>query len=266
MTIEPAYALYWFADYQSTFYHENIILQKACRINATHEPDLNTPCDDEKQGIAFVAFVNSWFHLIASIILTFLCAFFIKWSDHAGKQTKFILILPTIGLNLMIISCCLHSYFWTWHPIYSVLCYEICQLLTGGPILYYFAALLYISDISTQQNRTARLGVLATMQYMCLPVGNVFSGIVLKRFGFLRSCLLSFLFSSISLFLGVALIKDVSIKVQNKPPFWKSVNPFSIKSAIGIMFKERKHNKRFILNLLLITKLMVLFSRAGWYT
>lgn len=263
ITIEPSYALFWFAEYQCNFYQENIILQKACRINATHEPDLNTPCDDEKQGIAFVAFVNSWIHLITSILLTLLCAAFIKWSDRAGNQRKFILIWPTIGLNLMVLSSCLHTYFWSWHPLYYVICYEILQLLTGGPILYYFAAMLYISDISSPKSRTARLGVLATMQYVCLPMGNVFSGFILKRFGFLRSSLLSFLFTSVSLFLGITLVHDVSKPVEKKGSFWKAINPLNVTSSINVMLKRRRNNKRFVLNLLLFTKVFVLFSRAG---
>ncbi|XP_065210765.1 lysosomal proton-coupled steroid conjugate and bile acid symporter SLC46A3-like [Planococcus citri] len=263
ISIEPAYALYWIADYQSTFYQQNLILQKACRINATHEPDLYTPCDDEKKGLAFVAFVNSWFHLISAIIVTLLCAVYIKWSDRAGRQRKFILILPTIGLNLMILSSFLHAFFWTLDPIYSVITYELMQFFTGGPILYYFAAMLYISDVSSAENRTARLGVLATMQYICLPVGNVCSGFILKQLGFTKSFLISFIISMGALVLGIRYIKDVSEPVEKKTPFWKSLNPINITSAIEVVFKKRRNNLRLILNIMLVAKILVLFSRAG---
>ncbi|KAL6953041.1 hypothetical protein U1Q18_051057, partial [Sarracenia purpurea var. burkii] len=135
--------------------------------------------------------------------------------------------------------------------------------VTGGPILYYFAAMLYISDVSSAQNRTARLGVLATMQYICLPVGNVCSGFLLKRLGFMRSNLLAFAVSLGALVLGVTLIKDVSEPVVKKTPFWKSLNPINITSAIDVVFRKRKRNMRLILNILLVAKILVLFSRAG---
>lgn len=263
LTIEPCAVLFWLAHHYVTFIYSNLFLQKNCRVNQTHEPDLNTPCENEKRGVAHVAFINSWFHFPTYILMNVLSALIINWSDIAGRKRKIILLLAVFGQILEMSVGSLHSYFWQWPSLAALLSYELCQIFTGGRILFLHAMILYMSDISSKEKRTSQLSRGFLLYYICIPFGNALSGFMLKSVGFFYSYLIGLFISIVAFSLGIVFIKDISIPVEKKESFLKMINPIRFKDAITTIFRKRPHYKRFILVLLLVSDFMVLFTRTG---
>lgn len=265
ITVEPSYALFYFIEHLCSFFHENLLLQKACRFNATQEPDLNTPCDDERQGIAYVAFTHSLLNLPNTPLMIVVATFVIAWSDKAGKRRKPIILLPLFGVIFEILFACLHSYFWKWPLIAAVLTRNISRTFSGSIILFHSASSLFISDITEEKNRMARIGVLALLPHFCIPLASLIAGSLLKTYGFLKCYLMCFGLSILSVILGVLLIKDISVPVKEPVKVCSLLNPIRMVKTIKVVFKKRPFPKRIILLSLVVAKISNNFAITGAY-
>lgn len=263
IAVEPSYALYYFLEHSCSFFHENLLLQKACRLNATSEPDLTTPCDDEKRGIAFLSYTHSILNLPNTPIMILVATFMVKWSDKSGKRRKPIILLPLIGIMLEVIFASLHSYFWTWPIIAVVLTRNFFKSLSGGIILFHAASSLFITDNSAEQNRMTRMGILSMIPHFVIPLSSMISGYILRTFGFLYCYSMCMVLSVLSLVLGFILIDDQREPITEPVKICNIMNPLGMLSTVKVLFKKRTDRKRMILLLLILSKMVVNFSITG---
>ncbi|XP_065210766.1 lysosomal proton-coupled steroid conjugate and bile acid symporter SLC46A3-like [Planococcus citri] len=263
ITVEPSYALFYFIEHCCSFFHENLLLQKACRNNATHEPDLTTACDDEPRGIAFVAYTHSILNLPNTPLMILVATFMIKWSDRAGKLRKPIILLPLIGIMVEVICASLHSYFWTWPIIAVVLTRNFAKTMSGGIILFHSSASLFVTDNSDEKSRMTRIGMLSLIPHFGIPLSSLVSGYLLRTFGFIYCYLMCLVLSIISFVLGVILIKDTPVPVTEPVKICNIMNPLQILGTVKVLFKKRAGRKRMILLLLIFAKMVVNFSITG---
>lgn len=189
--------------------------------------------------------------------------FIIRWSDIAGRKRKTILLLPVFGLILEMVLGCLHSYFWQWSSLAAVVTYALCQILTGGQMVFFNVLILYVSDTTSKEDRTSQIAKLLLLSYVSVPIGNVLVGSVLKKLGFFNTFLLGLLFSVVSFILGIVFIDDISVPVEEKESLFEIVNPLRIKEVVGVLYRRRPHKKRLILILLLLSKILLTFSKTG---
>lgn len=263
ITVEPTIFFYYTTYVMIDLVNVNLYLQKSCRFNATVEPNLNTPCDDEKRGVTFVAEVNSKYKFILYMTVTVVVALASSWSDEVGKKVKLLIIIPIIGQILQISSACLQTYFWYWPPILAVASDLFCSIVTGGHVLFLNAVLIYVCAISAIESRTMRTGVLTAFQLLCQPLGSGLSGFIIRRWGFLCAYVLGLISTIVSLVLALVFIKDVSEPVTKKISFLGFFNFFRIIRSFKILVKKDLGSKKIVVGLLLFVHLIVWFSADG---
>lgn len=193
ITVEPALACYVIPGALARLATQNLNLDKACRVNLKYGDEL---CDSllaregkkyQKEEMAvqeLVASMEVWTTILSKAIPCFLILFLGAWSDRTRKR-KICIILPTIGDCLMSLSCILSVYFFQELPLeISMFLKVIFPAITGAWISVFMGAFSYISDISSEESRTFRIG----MTFLCLtigkPVGLALSGILLKVMGY----------------------------------------------------------------------------------
>ncbi|KAL6953042.1 hypothetical protein U1Q18_051058, partial [Sarracenia purpurea var. burkii] len=236
---------------------------KACRFNATQEPDLTTACDDEKRGIAYVAYTHSILNLPNTPLMILIATFMVKWSDKAGKRRKPIILMPLIGVMFEVIFASLHSYFWTWPIVFVVLTRNLCKTLSGGIILFHSSTALFVTDHSDEKSRMARMGVLSMIPHFGIPLSSLVAGYILRTYGFACSYLMCLVLSIISFVLGIILIEDQPVPITEPVKICNIMNPLGVLGTVKVLFKKRSGRKRMFLLLLIISKMAVNFSITG---
>ncbi|XP_065202521.1 lysosomal proton-coupled steroid conjugate and bile acid symporter SLC46A3-like [Planococcus citri] len=263
ITVEPALLFYFLTCALMDVLDTNLYLQKACRFNTTSEPNLDTPCDDEKQGILFVSSVNGSYRFWEYMVMLALVTLSLSWSDVAGKQRKVLIIWPIIGLVVQSINGSLQSYFWTWSPLMGALVEMASQAFSGGFLMVFFAAQLYICDITSPVDRTMRTGILLSVTNICHPIGTGVAGFLIRGIGFFYSFSLCVLMSVISLVCAVLFIDDISVPVENKVSILGVFNFTRIVDSFRITFKKSLGKKRIVVLFLVLVHIVVLFSNEG---
>ncbi|XP_065210835.1 probable peptidoglycan muropeptide transporter SLC46 [Planococcus citri] len=263
ITIEPAFLLYTATYVIAELTGINLFIQKKCRVNITSEPDLSTPCDEEKQGIVFASEMITYLRFTMLFLCTLYGAIAMCWSDEAGRRRRPLIFLPIIGLILQSVCGCFHSYYWTWDPFYGALCNVICEVISGGIPLMTFASQAYVCDVSEVKSRTMRLGVFSAARTLGDLCGFGSAGFILRRFGFFYTHFICFVLCLVTLILAVSFVKDVSVQVEKKRHFWQQINFLQIFSSFKVVFKKSLGGKRYIVAMLLIIYIMVFFSTQG---
>lgn len=265
ITIEPSVALFQITTVMSNHLFVNLYLQRACRFNATHEPDLKTPCDDEKAGQLFLTHVNSWRYTVSMTLMIIFTVFVSSWSDKAGRRRRPLILIPLIGLVSVTIAGCVFSYFWTLSTKFIPWTEIILHGITGGRLTVVFSSQLYICDITNEKNRTTRLGVIHGINIIAIPIGSGIVGYMMRYLGFTYSYLICIGLATIAVVLAWLLMEDVSEPVENNMPFSHYLNPTRVVESFRIIFKERAYSKRKIIVLLLGIEALSLLPIIGLF-
>ncbi len=262
ITVEPAYALCCLVETMMRFLYQNLMLQKYCHANTDREPDLESAkCDNEEAGFIFVANVNSWFLTPATVIACIYTMLAMSWSDKAGKRRKPLILIPLIGMLMETGSAALQSYFWSLSVYWTVFTNASAMLIFGGRVCFSQTVYLYITDITDQNNRSFRYGLLLTIRFLVLPLGYFVTGYMLRGLGFFNSFLACFVLTLMATFFSVVLIRDISEPVQQKLSFLSMINPNHALETLKFVIKKRPHNSRMIIAMMLAA--YVLFSIAN---
>lgn len=263
VTLEPSLTLMYLSTVVTNFLFTNLFLQKSCRFNATTEPDLKTPCDDEAAGQTFMTQVNSWRYSVSMYMMIVFTILGSSWSDKAGRRRRPLIFIPLVGQLLVTSIGCLYSYFWQWSVMSVVIIETIIHGVTGSRFSLLFTTQMYIYDITTTENRTLRLGILTALHSVCIQIGSGVSGYVLRRVGFLNSFLLCTVLTALSIVLGIILIEDTSVPVKKTLTFWQMLNPTGVYKSFRTVFENRSFNRRVVIILLLIMDACTLFAGVG---
>ncbi|XP_065210817.1 probable peptidoglycan muropeptide transporter SLC46 [Planococcus citri] len=263
MSVEPALCLYTmvFVMIDSTI--TNLLLQKKCRFNCTSEPDLNTPCDDEKQGILFVSEVNSIYRLSMYLLCSIYVVLAAGWSDIAGRRRRPLILFPIIGLICQSVMGCLHTYFWSWPPFTAALSNLIFDVISGGIPVINVASITYMCDVTDVKSRTMKLGLLSAARTFGDLVGFGSSGFVLRSVGFFYSFFLCLMLSSMALVLALFLVEDISIPVDKKPHICQFFNLMRIKDATEVVYKKSLGRNRIVVTMLFVISTSVFITTQG---
>lgn len=217
ITVEPVLACYVIPGVLSRLATQNLYLDKACRVNMQYGDKVcdaliaragNKYLKEELAVQELIAGMETWKNVLLTAIPSFLILFVGAWSDRTGKR-KICILLPIIGELIMCLSNILNAYFFYELPVEVTMFFEaFFPAITGGWITTYMGVFAYISDISSEQSRTFRVGI----ANLCLtaggPIGSVFSGILLKLTGYYGVFTMSSLLYLFSIFYGFIYITD----------------------------------------------------------
>ncbi|XP_068630608.1 lysosomal proton-coupled steroid conjugate and bile acid symporter SLC46A3-like [Battus philenor] len=279
ITLEPVLAGYVIPGVLSRLATQNLNLDKACRVNLKYS---DAVCDAliAKEGIAYqkeelavqqlIASMETWKNIILTALPSFLILFIGAWSDRTGRR-KICILLPIVGDLLACISNILNAYFFYELPVEVTMFLEaFFPAVTGGWITTYMGAFSYISDISSEETRTFRVGI----ANLCLtaggPIGTALSGILLKYIGYYGVFSLSSFLYVCSICHGVFYIKEPERPTLEKKEeqqtglrnFLKSFFDIKhVKDTLTVAFKKGPNNRR-LKSILVLASIAFIYGPA----
>ncbi|KAK7582553.1 hypothetical protein V9T40_013998 [Parthenolecanium corni] len=264
ISFEPAYALFLLSHKLSELVRTNLYLQKKCRRQMNFEPDLETPCDDERGGIDFVASVNSKSLFVANLTATALVVVLAAKCDKSKGSRKFSILLPVVLRTIQLVSMCLQSYFWKWSVWFAALNEGSCNF----GIVFGVGSMVYVCSISTNEERIFRMTLLHVLDISATIISSGSSGFLLRKFGFLNTYILCTIFSSVSMIHLALFLKDTVTESQQEKRGWaKSLieffNPRSLIEAFELFFKKRKRNDRIVICILSLISILAWSTYLG---
>ncbi|XP_047526841.1 proton-coupled folate transporter-like [Vanessa atalanta] len=278
ITLEPVLISYVVPGVLARLATQNLNLDKACRVNLKYgEAVCNALI--AKEGTRYqkeelivqelIASMEAWKNIILTAIPSLLILFIGAWSDRTGNR-KICIILPIVGDLLMCLSNILNAYYFYELPVQITMFFEaFFPAITGGWITTYMGAFSYISEISSEETRTFRVGI----ANLCLtaggPIGTALSGILLKHIGYYGVFSISSLLFCFSICHGYFCIKDpVRPKTEKKDEntgIIASTKSFfdikHVKNTLGVAFKKGPNNRR-IKSILVLTSIAFIYGPA----
>lgn len=218
ITVEPILACYVMPSVLSALATQNLYLEKACRVNLGFEHHV---CDaltrrqtanytyEEEAVQTLVASVAGWKTVLQSFLPCGILIFLGAYSDKIG-QRKFCMLLPIVGEFLSSIGLIVNTYFFHQLPLEIAAVTEaIFPALAGGWFTMFMGVFSYIADVTTEEQRTLRIGVVNLFYSLGVPVGAALSGILVRKIGLYGVFSLSASLYILSFFYGLYRIKEV---------------------------------------------------------
>ncbi|KAH1008084.1 hypothetical protein HUJ04_005228 [Dendroctonus ponderosae] len=169
MTIEPVLVFYILPSMMITIAVQNLNLEKACRVNlgisAEHcdaianrselaYPDYQR---DEEQVQTLATYMTILKNIIESVIPGIILLFLGAWSDKFQKR-KPCMLVPVLGDVLSVTGLLFCTYFYyEWPMEVNSLCESFFPAITGSWFAMFTGVYSYISDLSTEEERTMRI-------------------------------------------------------------------------------------------------------------
>ncbi|CAK1553443.1 unnamed protein product [Leptosia nina] len=282
ITLEPVLITYVIPGSLSRLATQNLNLDKACRVNLNYG---DTICDaliaregsyqdEELELQTLVSSMEVWKNILLTAIPSFLILFLGAWSDRTGKR-KICVLMPIVGDLLMCLSNLLNTYYFYELPVQVTMFFEaFFPAITGGWIATYMGAFCYISEISSEESRTFRVGVANLCLTAGSPIGHALSGILLKHFGYYGVFSFSSVLYIFSLCHGFFYMKDPERpKVEKKNEnagtisFLKSFFDLNhVKDTLTVVFKKGPNRRRTKSILILASIAVVYGPQYGEFT
>ncbi|XP_055371700.1 solute carrier family 46 member 3 isoform X2 [Condylostylus longicornis] len=124
-----------------------------------------------------------WKTVLQSLLPCLLILFWGSWSDRHGRR-KPCMLIPILGEFLAAIGLIFCTYFESLPMEASGFTEALFPGLTGGWFTQLMGVFSYIADVTTEEDRTLRIGILNLCFSLGVPFGMAFSGILLKEIGF----------------------------------------------------------------------------------
>lgn len=193
ITVEPLLAGLIVPSIISRFAMGNLNLDKACRVNLQFGDEVcdalitresNNFSSYEREVQKLISSIDIWKGIIQTLIPCILIMFIGAWSDRTGKR-KFIILMPIFGEFITSLNNIVNVYFFYEIPVQMTVFLEtIFPACTGGWVTMFLGVFAYITDITTEEARTFRVGLVNFCMTVGVPVGISLSGILLKMFGY----------------------------------------------------------------------------------
>jgi len=241
---------YSYAVFADQYGFNSSISEQNCSINQSTQTS-HIQDQVEAESSEFMLFIS-----MTSIIPSFFSTMFLgHYSDIRGRRKA--IIPPLIGgvirslLTLFVVHFKLN--------LYILLVGTVMDAFSGGVITEISACLSYISDISTESDRSLRLLVLELSLAFGVAVSSIGAGYIIQDYGFFWAFMLSFAaFTLIALFTAV-LLKETVVVVED-------ANVFSMSHLIEtwhLYSRDTDSKRRWKLWMLLIIISLVAMSDIG---
>lgn len=217
ITVEPVLALFVMPSVLAMLATQNLNLDKACRVNLKFDDAVCTHLSlrkrenhtfEEVEVQKLIASVQGWKSVIHTAIPTMLMLFIGAWSDKTGRR-KICMTVPIFGEFMTCVLNMINTYFFYEVPVELTVFMEVIfPAFTGGWYTLLLGTYSYLSDITTKETRTFRLGILSLCMTVSFPIGMGLSGVLLKYTGYYGVFTVSALFPVFNFFYVMFALKD----------------------------------------------------------
>ncbi|CAK1603871.1 unnamed protein product [Parnassius mnemosyne] len=281
VTVEPVMACYIMPSILASLATQNLNLEKACRVNLNFTSEI---CDAlklrqtenyteyEEQVQTYIAGIQTWKNIVQTAIPVLLILFVGAWSDKTGRR-KACILMPIVGEFLTCIGFVINTYFFYELPVeVSALTESIFPAITGGWFTNFVGVYSYIGDITTNEDRTYRVGIVNLCMSLGYPIGSALSGVLLTWIGYYGIFSLSALLYLFSLIYGYFYLEDAKRKTSKSERsgcIEFICEFFDIKlvmETFKVAFSKRSGNRRLRVGLLLIAVCVIFGPSQGEYS
>ncbi|CAB3244236.1 unnamed protein product [Arctia plantaginis] len=280
ITVEPCIFLMVTGTMITNMASQNLQLEKACRVNLNFSKEI---CDSLRlqDGVAhndyereiqrLVASALAWRTYLTATLPCFLALFVGSFSDITGYRKLFI-IVPIIGQILVGINNKFSVHFFYQINLEKVIFSDaIIEGLTGGWCICFLSAFAYISAITTEQDRTYRIGIVGFCITFGMPVGVGLSGILLRLVGFYGVYLISISIHSLNALYSIFVLKDPKRSPEQKEHADRGCchlmriffNFTNVKETIRVIVRNAPNNRRLRLCVLLLVVTVIFGPMQG---
>ncbi|KAJ0177869.1 hypothetical protein K1T71_006742 [Dendrolimus kikuchii] len=272
ITVEPILACYVMPSVLSALATQNLYLEKACRVNLGFDHHI---CDaltrretsnytiEEEAVQTLVASVTGWKTVLQSFLPCGILIFLGAYSDRVG-QRKFCMLLPIVGEFLTSIGLIVNTYFFYELPVEAAAVTEaIFPALTGGWFTMFMGVFSYIADVTTEEQRTLRIGIVNLFHSVGVPVGAALSGILVRKIGLYGVFAVSATLYVLSFVYGFIRIKEVkksNVKSATNCCGWMKdfFDTRYVKETLMVAFKSGPNNRRLRVIMLVVVLCVII--------
>lgn len=257
LSVEPILFCYSWPSVMASIAMQNLNLEKACRVNLRYD---ETICDamsvrnksgysehDEQETQKIVASINGYKSIMQSVLPIVILLFLGSWSDRHARR-KPCMILPLVGEIGTTVGSLISLYFFYELPVeFNCFAEAIPQGLGGGWYTMCVGVFTYVTQISTEENRTLRIGAVSVLVTISLGLGSTMSGILFNQLGFYGVFLLSIaMYMAALIYIHFRIHDDVAEKTEGGGKgFLKDFFDLShIKETIKVAFKRGPRNRK----------------------
>lgn len=195
ITVEPYLLCYILPSVISALTLSKLNMEKACRadLNYTEEVCLKVVTGDIDDNITtealgkasiLVAEMTTWKDPLQTGIPAIFILFIGAWSDRTGNR-KALLLIPLVGEFLSLIGLLVGTYFFLEWPLWVMGLIEAASsIFTGGLPVALMGSYSYLADVTTPEARTFRIGVVAVIVTLGIPLGTSISGVLTEAVGY----------------------------------------------------------------------------------
>ncbi|XP_068630403.1 probable peptidoglycan muropeptide transporter SLC46 [Battus philenor] len=277
ITVEPLLAGLIIPSVISRFAMSNFNLDKACRVNFDFGDEIcealikRTPGNYsayEREVQKLISSIDIWRSFIHTALPCIIIMFLGAWSDRTGKR-KICILLPIFGEFVTSISNLINVYFFYEIPVQATVFMEtIFPSIAGGWVTMFLGVFSYISDITSEESRTFRVGLVSVSMTAGLPIGIGLSGILLQKMGYYGIFSMTAVMFTTVLIYGCICLKEPDDWLRDKgcPVVDRSGTPrvsflnFShLIDTVGVATRRRPFNRR-VKVLLTLFSVFILFG------
>ncbi|XP_004924745.1 lysosomal proton-coupled steroid conjugate and bile acid symporter SLC46A3 isoform X2 [Bombyx mori] len=265
ITVEPVAFIALSSSVFAAVTTQTLSLEKTCRVSLKIDSAI---CDAirlqnsqnvtfyEKQVQQYLADRLAWRSVLQSLLPCVILPFIGSWCDKTGRRVLPMMV-PVVGEILQCLSNIINVIFFDI-PVEVLLFFDaFFPAICGGWSGMFLILFIYISNVTTNENRTHRLGLVNFFTYVGIPIGLSTSGVVLKNFGYLTVYTISTILHLVNLWYIKYRLKDVykpsvNYDKQGIRHFFRTFFDFAnVKDTVGVVFKKAPNNRRVRLCILL---------------
>lgn len=193
ITVEPLLAGLIVPSVISMFAMTNLNLDKACRVNLKFSDEVcdalikrsNTNFSEyEREVQKLISSIDIWRGVLRTTLPCIIIMFLGSWSDRTGRR-KICILLPIFGEVLTSVNNIINVYYFYEIPVQVTIFLETIFVAgTGGWVTMFLGVFSYISDITSEETRTFRVGLVNFCMTVGVPIGIGASGFLLQRMGY----------------------------------------------------------------------------------
>lgn len=185
ISVEPVMLLDGLAYSNMVVLVENLQIDKICHTNLNHSEEICANLSQypeirkaQQQEVSIFSMYNA---IIMSVLPLFFILFMGAWSDKYGRKVP--LCASMLGHCLYSAGYLLNSWIWHW-PVEYLLVVGLLESLGGGTVSFLTAANSYISDVTTEEARTSRIGLANSIWFLGGPIGTLIGTFIYKAGGY----------------------------------------------------------------------------------
>ncbi|XP_058811357.1 proton-coupled folate transporter-like [Topomyia yanbarensis] len=271
ITIEPVVLLHTFGWSISEVMLINQIIFQSCVVTLDSNICANLGTDDvgvylEEIVQPLASAISMTIAVLTSVVPALIALFFAPWSDKFGR--KGIIAAASIGYLITDLMVALVSYLSSYY-IVSPWFYVVANIpvaVLGGFSVFYVGVYSFLHDVTNEQNRTIRMGIL----HGCSLFGILSGLLVSSRLSMVISLTVMFIISAttalISIVYLVFVIQESVLVDQSYTTIEKLKAAFNIsyvRTMLNTFTKSRPKYERSITWLLIAIGGLVEFAIAG---